>query len=334
MSNKRKPIYFWLRLDNNFYKNLAIKKARKMAGGDTMVVIYQKMMLTSLDTSGVIYYEGAYGKLEEELALMIDEEPEQVAMTLAYFTKAGLIQIDNGQNVEMLQVPALIDQETNWARYKRNQRKTEKLDNVQSLSNERPTEIETEIDKEIELETDTKQKSYSHIVAMFENNGFGSVGGILSQNISDELKDFAAESNYSEATKVISKAIEIAVNQGNNRPAYVWGITKNWYQRKLFTLASIEAVENKRKKDTATSEAKKQSDAEKQQAVQEKELLAHRQEQYEKVLSIYSDKFGFVRTPVFLQDTPDLKNNDVWELLVAGDDETYERLKQVVDSHE
>ncbi|MDI6553123.1 DnaD domain protein [Leuconostoc falkenbergense] len=187
---------------------------------------------------------------------------------------------------------------------------------------------------EIEPETDTKQKSYSHIVAMFENNGFGSVGGILSQNISDELKDFAAESNYSEATKVISKAIEIAVNQGNNRPAYVWGITKNWYQRKLFTLASVEAVENKRKKDTATSEAKKQSDAEKQQVVKEKELLAHRQEQYEKVLSIYSDKFGFVRTPVFLQDTPDLKNNDVWELLVAGDDKTYERLKQVVDSHE
>ncbi|MDY5163301.1 phage replisome organizer N-terminal domain-containing protein [Leuconostoc falkenbergense] len=334
MADKRKPIYFWLRLDNNFYKNLAIKKARKMAGGDTMVVIYQKMMLNSLDTSGVIYYEGVYGKLEEELALMIDEEPEQVAMTLAYFTKAGLIQIDNGQNVEMLQVPALIDQETNWARYKRNQRKTEKLDNVQSLSNERPTEIETEIDKEIELETDTKQRSYSQIVAMFENNGFGSVGGILSQNISDELKDFAAESNYSEATKVISKAIEIAVNQGNNRPAYVWGITKNWYQRKLFTLASIEAVENKRKKDTAASEARKQSDAEKQQAVKEKELLAHRQEQYEKVLSIYNEKFGFVRTPVFLQDTPDLKNNDVWELLVAGDDETYERLKQVVDSHE
>lgn len=334
MSNKRKPIYFWLRLDNNFYKNLAIKKARKMAGGDTMVVIYQKMMLTSLDTSGVIYYEGAYGKLEEELALMIDEEPEQVAMTLAYFTKAGLIQIDNGQNVEMLQVPALIDQETNWARYKRNQRNTEKLDNVQSLSNERPTEIETEIDKEIELETDTKQKSYSHIVAMFENNGFGSVGGILSQNISDELKDFADESNYSEATKVISKAIEIAVNQGNNRPAYVWGITKKWYQRKLFTLASIEAVENKHKKDTATSEAKKQSDSEKQQAIKEKELLAQRQEQYEKVLSIYNEKFGFVRTPVFLQDTPDLKNNDVWELLVTGDDETYERLKQVVNSHE
>lgn len=334
MSNKRKPIYFWLRLDNNFYKNLAIKKARKMAGGDTMVVIYQKMMLTSLDISGVIYYEGVYGNLEEELALMIDEEPEQVSMTLAYFTKAGLIQIDNGQNVEMLQVPALIDQETNWARYKRNQRKTEKLDIVQSLSNERPTEIETEIDKEIELETDTKQKSYSHIVAMFENNGFGSVGGILSQNISDELKDFADESNYSEATKVISKAIEIAVNQGNNRPAYVWGITKNWYQRKLFTLASIEAVENKRKKDTVTSESKKQSDAEKQQVVKEKELLAQRQEQYEKVLSIYNEKFGFVRTPVFLQDTPDLKNNDVWELLVAGDDETYERLKQVVDSHE
>ncbi|CAK1254568.1 hypothetical protein R55227_BLOPHJLP_01635 [Fructobacillus tropaeoli] len=147
---KKKPIYFWLRLDNNFYKNLAIKKARKFAGGDTMIVIYQKMMLSSLETNGVIYYEGVYGKLEEELALMIDEDIEQVSMTLAYFTKSGLIQIDDEQNVEMSQVSALIDQETNWARYKREQRNKQKLDNVQQESNDRPTELEKELEKDID----------------------------------------------------------------------------------------------------------------------------------------------------------------------------------------
>ncbi|MBS9335021.1 phage replisome organizer N-terminal domain-containing protein [Fructobacillus sp. M1-13] len=152
---KKKPIYFWLRLDNNFYKNLAIKKVRKLAGGDTMVVIYQKLMLSSLETNGVIYYEGLYGKLEEELALMIDEDVDQVAMTLAYFTKSGLIQIEDGQNVKMAQVPALISQETNWARYKRESRKQEKLDNVQPESNNRPTEKELEKELEIKIDKDT-----------------------------------------------------------------------------------------------------------------------------------------------------------------------------------
>lgn len=154
---KKKPIYFWLRLDNNFYKNLAIKKVRKLAGGDTMIVIYQKMMLSSLETNGVIYYEGLYGKLEEELALMIDEDVDQVAMTLAYFTKSGLIQIDDGQNVKMAQVPALISQETNWAKYKRESRKQQKLDNVQMKSNERPTEIDIELEKELEIDNNVQQ---------------------------------------------------------------------------------------------------------------------------------------------------------------------------------
>nr|WP_238480081.1 phage replisome organizer N-terminal domain-containing protein [Fructobacillus papyriferae] len=144
-----------MRLDNNFYKNLAIKKVRKLAGGDTMVVIYQKLMLSSLETNGVIYYEGLYGKLEEELALMIDEDVDQVAMTLAYFTKSGLIQIEDGQNVKMAQVPALISQETNWARYKRESRKQEKLDNVQPESNNRPTEKELEKELEIKIDKDT-----------------------------------------------------------------------------------------------------------------------------------------------------------------------------------
>ncbi len=275
MVTKKKPIYFWLRLDNNFYKNLAIKKARKMAGGDTMVVIYQKMMLSSLDTNGVIYYEGVYGKLEEELALMIDEETEQVAMTLAYFTKAGLIQIDNSQNVEMSQVSALIDQETNWARYKREQRKNNKLDIVQPASNERPTEIDIELEKELKIDkekeldvvggeetandNDDKSKAYSALVNILEQNGFGTIGGLVSTDINKELDDFAEANNgnYREAYSVILQAIKISVGNGVCKFKYLWNVTRDWYQRKLFTLKDIEASEKKR--DDEKSKSKQHS---------------------------------------------------------------------------
>lgn len=55
--NKTK-IYFWLKLDENFYKNIIIKKARKTS--DTMVIVYQRLMLQSLETNGYVYYEGAF----------------------------------------------------------------------------------------------------------------------------------------------------------------------------------------------------------------------------------------------------------------------------------
>lgn len=66
-------------------------------------------------------------------------------MALGFFSKYGLIQFENEQNANMLQVHVLIDQETNWARYQRENRKkekTEKLDIVQPLSNRCPTTVQ------------------------------------------------------------------------------------------------------------------------------------------------------------------------------------------------
>ncbi|MDT2885434.1 phage replisome organizer N-terminal domain-containing protein, partial [Lactococcus lactis] len=50
MAQKNKTkIYFWIKLDENFFKNLAIKNLRKtVTGGDTLVIIYQQMLLSSL----------------------------------------------------------------------------------------------------------------------------------------------------------------------------------------------------------------------------------------------------------------------------------------------
>ncbi|WP_284296274.1 DnaD domain protein [Leuconostoc litchii] len=69
------------------------------------------------------------------------------------------------------------------------------------------------------------------------------LGGITSQNIQDELKDFTDNSDVDEATKLLQKAIEIAVNNGKNSFSYVWGITKRWYNSGIFTIEALEAEE-------------------------------------------------------------------------------------------
>lgn len=129
-------IYFWLKLDKNFFKNLAIKQARRLPGGDNMVVIYQRLMLESLESGGELYYDGVLADLATELALTLDESVENVKMTLAYFTKAGLVQIDEENNAQMLQVPALMASETNWNKYKREKKQREGLENFQPHSNQ------------------------------------------------------------------------------------------------------------------------------------------------------------------------------------------------------
>ena len=55
MGEKR---YYWLRFKDDFFDSKRIKKLRKMAGGDTYVIIYLKMQLKALRTDGVLEYTG------------------------------------------------------------------------------------------------------------------------------------------------------------------------------------------------------------------------------------------------------------------------------------
>lgn len=150
-------VYFWLKVDKKFFDNLFIKRLKHMPGGYTMTVIYIRLMLESLEDDCILYYEGYFDNLVQELALKLDVSEDDINMTVAYFTKCGLIQIDDDGHATLSQAKAMVESETNWAKYKRDQRKNSqdlpKLENVQNkriISNSCPTEIDK--DKELDKE--------------------------------------------------------------------------------------------------------------------------------------------------------------------------------------
>ena len=201
-------VYFWLKIDKKFFDNIFIKRLKTVPGGYTMTVIYIRLMLESLESDCILYYEGYFDNLKEELALKLDVSEDDIDMTMAYFTKCGLIQIDEDKNAELPQAKALIESETNWANYKREQRKKTKLEEVQpslTFSNSCPTEIEKEIDiekeieKEIELQLEQKEANASKNVGagggknpIFEKlkQAFGemSVNGTMIAEVEDLLE--------------------------------------------------------------------------------------------------------------------------------------------------
>lgn len=144
-------IYFWLKVDKKFFDNLFIKRLKNMPGGYTMTVIYIRLMLESLEDDCILYYEGYFDSLVQELALKLDVSEDDINMTVAYFTKCGLIQIDDDGHATLSQAKAMVESETNWSKYKREQRKqapnVARLENVQNswtFSNLCPTEKEKE----------------------------------------------------------------------------------------------------------------------------------------------------------------------------------------------
>lgn len=268
MSSKKNKtkIYFWLRFDSHFFENLVIKKARRLPGGDTMVVIYQRLMLLSLPNNGVIYYEGELPTLTEELALRLGEIEEEIKMTIDFFRAAGLVQINDGQDMAMLQVPALLEQESDWARYKRLQRQ-KKLDNVQPASKTCPTEkeLEQELEKESEKELEQDQEQGHAVVgdavpqgadltvlpegavphdgnavsrqavyeAAKEALGEMAISGFVVEEIGHLLKEFSAE-------LIIEAFRETKLNAGRSIK-YTQAILRNWKGKGLLTVEQVRA---------------------------------------------------------------------------------------------
>lgn len=88
MAQKR---YYWLKLDKDFFNRKEIKKLRKIAGGDTYTIIYLKMQLLSLQNGGYLYFEGIEDSFANEIALVLDEEEENVKITIMFLQKHDLI---------------------------------------------------------------------------------------------------------------------------------------------------------------------------------------------------------------------------------------------------
>lgn len=89
MSEKK---YYWIKLRPAFFQSKEIKKLRRIAGGDTFVIIYLKMQLLSLETEGKLYFDGLEEEFAEELALTLDEDADNVKMTIAFLEKCGMIE--------------------------------------------------------------------------------------------------------------------------------------------------------------------------------------------------------------------------------------------------
>lgn len=82
----------WLKLREDFFRSVSVKKLRRMAGGDTYTLLYLRMLLYSLHEDGHIYYQGIGDDFADEIALALDESEDDVKVCIAFLFSAKLIE--------------------------------------------------------------------------------------------------------------------------------------------------------------------------------------------------------------------------------------------------
>lgn len=229
LKNKR---YFWIQLTQDFFKSKEMKLLRKIAGGDTHTIIYLKMMLISLEDGGRIYYDGLADNLAEELSLVIDENVEDIKITLIFLESKGLLTKKSDRDYFLEQVPEMVGSETASARRVRKFRENKLALQCNNEVTKRNGDID--IDKEIDIDKDENPieiivEEYQSRIAMLDGTQF------------EILKEFVTLDGME--AKVVLKAIGIAADNGKRNFSYIKAILTNWKNDGVLTIAAVEERE-------------------------------------------------------------------------------------------
>lgn len=230
LKNKR---YYWIQLAQDFFKSKEMKLLRKIAGGDTHTIIYLKMMLISLEDGGHIYYDGLADNLAEEIALVIDENVEDIKITLIFLESKGLLTRKNDRDYFLEQVPEMVGSETASTRRSRKHRELRGL-HCNTIATTCNGDIDIDIDTDIEKDVDENPvalivEEYQSRIAPLDGTQF------------EILKEFITLDGME--AKVVLKAIGLAADNGKRNFSYIRAILTNWKNDGVLTIAAVDERE-------------------------------------------------------------------------------------------
>ena len=233
VKNKR---YYWIQLTQDFFKSKEMKLLRKIAGGDTHTIIYLKMMLISLEDGGCIYYDGLADNLAEEIALMIDENVEDIKITLLFLESKGLLTRKNDRDYFLEQVPEMVGSETASARRVRKFRENQLALQCNNDVTKRNGDIDIEKDIDTEIEKDVDKNPVELIVEEYQSRI-----APLDGTQFEILKEFITLDGME--AKVVLKAIGLAADNGKRNFSYIRAILTNWKNDGVLTIAAVDERE-------------------------------------------------------------------------------------------
>lgn len=244
MSNKR---YYWLKLQDNFFDREEIKVVESMKNGKDYILFYMKLLLKSVKTEGELRFRGVIPYTPEMLSSITNTDIDTVMVAVDMFTQLGLMEKWDDGTLFMIETQNMVGSETDSAKRMRKLRKEHRKkqlppsqcdgdvqgsdENVQNSDIEIDTEIE--LDKELDIDKDIELDS--NYVKFFNNNFH-----LITKYELDTLKSY--EDDKLEP-RLITLALQKAVDKNKRSLDYVKGILNNWLNDNIRTVEQAKAKE-------------------------------------------------------------------------------------------
>lgn len=194
--------YYWLKMKKDFARDKRVKKLKRIPGGLNFAFIYVEIILSAIDTNGIIVYEGVEDTLAKEIALEIDEDPDEVQITISYLMSVNLL-VDLGDGKFLLPyVAENLGSEGASAKRMRDLRARQKAlecNSETSQSDAQASQCDTGVtpmlrNGDVEIDTDTEKRKYLKEIKKSRQsrlNPINNENGFNKPSI-DEIQKYAA----------------------------------------------------------------------------------------------------------------------------------------------
>lgn len=226
--------FYWLKLQQKFFTQKAIKALRQMENGSTYIIVYLKMLTYSLENNNKIYFDHVKDTFVEEIAMSIDEDSKDVEATLKFLEKVNLIQYVSDDELEFLQLEELTGKEGESAARMRKSRQRAKEDEQCDKNVTLEKEIEKDKDKK---EIDKEKENLSRIVGIYEENF-----GVIYPASRNWFIEISEKIDYD----LFEEAVKICIDKNNMTTGYLKGIIKKWLKDKIYSLKDYKLKERER----------------------------------------------------------------------------------------
>lgn len=141
-----------VKVKRRFFADIRMKRLRKISAGGTYTIVYLKLLLLSLRDEGKLYFEKVDETFIKELSLMLDETEDDIALTLHYLERVGLLEVVTEDEYFLTELPNLIGTETDWAAKKKRYREQRKLLSDRTMASTCLPDVRQEVEKDIDIE--------------------------------------------------------------------------------------------------------------------------------------------------------------------------------------
>lgn len=241
--------YYWLKLQEDFFASPRIKKLRRIAGGDTFTIIYLKLQLLSVKSGGLLVHEGIESKISDELALRLDEDADNVAVTVNFLLANGLMEQSDEDKYILPQAVQSIGSEGESAARMRALRARPSQSDAVVIGGDK--KVTTDIDREIDKEKDTTLSTAAVVTTRADSRAdYAAAAAAVISMYKQKLNRDPSEDCVQELMQFLStmdaacieRAINIAIDAGAPRWNYIKSILQDKQKKGVRCLADWDRL--------------------------------------------------------------------------------------------